>query len=268
MVVRFLFLLCVHTGRMAGFFIPAPPILTDVDIFEGKITPVFLSYYDCETVAEYSGKNANISPAFYDRKQLAEIMKIDNNELEKQWRSRILIENTPRGNIIMFYDAYKGGFSYYSDHTTVPIRVLNAVAMKYAMRFLCLDFFVDETVVEKNTSPLIRLLVEEDKEETDKKKRAFGALSANTRIDADKMPYVKQRVATPASHPSTTTAPSPPSPPTPEKRMNKFVHLGKINNFSILQRKPKRQIQPTYEDVGLFKNVNYDEYKRKQKKTL
>ena len=53
--------------------------------------------------------NSNIEPIFADTNALAELMKDPQNELERNWRTRILIENTPRGNVIMFYDAYKRG---------------------------------------------------------------------------------------------------------------------------------------------------------------
>ena len=51
--------------------------------------------------------NLNIEDEIKDLSQFAELLKNPNNELEKKWRTRILIENTSRGNVIMFYDLYK-----------------------------------------------------------------------------------------------------------------------------------------------------------------
>jgi hypothetical protein len=55
--------------------------------------------------------NENIAPIFYNKKDFNNFMMEGETHVEKIWRTRILFESTPRGNIIMFYDAYKLGFS-------------------------------------------------------------------------------------------------------------------------------------------------------------
>jgi hypothetical protein len=62
-------------------------------------------------------------------------MTESNTELEKMWRTRILFENTPRGNVIMFYDPYKLGFSFYCDQKIISYDILNAIATKYVRMF-------------------------------------------------------------------------------------------------------------------------------------
>ena len=132
--------------------------------------------------------NSNIDPIFYDKKELNEIMKIENNDIEKSWKTRILYEPTPRGSVIMFYDAFKQGFSYYSEQNGIPYSILNAVAMKYVVMFFCRDFFMDEqtitpdvvcdtkTQTEKEANPKLSPLIkvyyyeEEKKEKTEDKK--------------------------------------------------------------------------------------------------
>ena len=84
---------------------------------------------------------------------------------------RVLIEATPRGNVIMFYNPYKLGFSYYSDSTGIPYPILNAVAMKYVTVFYCRNFFVDEHFIHTAKkggsfifdSPLLPILFSEPK---------------------------------------------------------------------------------------------------------
>lgn len=269
--VRFVFLTCVYTGRKFGFFLPPEPIITDIDIYENKIKSKFLTFYDCESIDEYKLKNDNISTIFYDRKKLTEILKNENNNIEKEWKRRVLINYTPRGNIIMFYDAYKGGFSYYSDNSIIPTRILNCVAMKYVMLFSCLDFFVDETTLNSNTSPLIKLLNDEDNEEIEKKKKIFDRLSEKTNIVTDRLPYIRKNIFkspfilnTSNSNTSSLTSTQ------EQKRNNKYIYLGKTNNFSIIQKKVKKYIftdnnvELSDEQFG-FKNVNYDEYKKSKK---
>lgn len=251
-IIRTAFLFFVYLARMAGFcpYLKSENLI-EIEAFENKIIPSFFKFADCENVEEYKKKNQNIEPVFYNRKELSELMK-NENEVEKKWKSRILIQYTPRGNIIMFYDAYKGGFSYYSDHSVVPLRILNAMAMKYVMNYYCLDFFVDEMSFKENTSPLIELMNVEDNEENEKSKKNFNRLAVNTKIDTDKLPFLKPKTNTPTI---TETA------KTHEKRINKFIHLGKFNNYSIIQKKKKNMVLVTNTDY-IFKNVNYDEYKK------
>ena len=84
-------------------------------------------------------------------------MQDNLNYLEKKWKTRVLIEYTPRGNIIMYYNPYKMGFSYYCDSTGIPYPILNAVAMKFVIMFNCRDFFIDECFIQnlKNECPLV-----------------------------------------------------------------------------------------------------------------
>ncbi len=91
--------------------------------------------------------NSNVDEIMKDQKELSEILKTPNTEIEKKWQSRILIENTPRGNVIMFYDVYKRAFSYYCDQAVMPYDIMNAVAMKYVLTFHCRDLFVDSNVL-------------------------------------------------------------------------------------------------------------------------
>jgi hypothetical protein len=108
--------------------------------------------------------SSNIEPEIYDKTRLNEILFYDDNVLEKAWKRRILIENTPRGNIYMYYDIFKCGFAYYADQTGIPYTILNAVAMKYVMIFFCRDFYMDEATIPINKgSPLIYIFFEDNK---------------------------------------------------------------------------------------------------------
>jgi len=113
--------------------------------YYNKSKTYFTSSFTTELSAKYQ---ENIDPIFYVKKDFEELMKDNLNYLEKQWKTRVLIEYTPRGNIIMFYNPYKMGFSYYCDSTGIPYPVLNAVAMKYVIMFKCRDFFVDECLIQ------------------------------------------------------------------------------------------------------------------------
>lgn len=108
--------------------------------------------------------SSNIDAVFYTRKELNKILLVENNHLEKVWKTRIMIDSTPRGNLIMFYDVYKQGFAYYSDQNSLPYSVLNGAAMKYVVMFGCRDFYMDENFLpEEYPSPLAKIFLEDEK---------------------------------------------------------------------------------------------------------
>jgi hypothetical protein len=203
---------------------------------------------------DYTHLNENIEPEFYNKKKYMEMMKIVNNPIETRWKTRILMENTVRGNIIMFYDTYKQGFCYYSDNITIPYSLLNAVAMRYTMLFRCRDFFMDELIFpDLFISPLIKIQEEEEKEksteegeekEKEKEKEKIVELRKN------------QVFAKLKSYREINEESNEGEPKKDEKILvvNKFIYLGKTTNFMILQ-KPKRNIRVT------DKPVSYRDYK-------
>jgi len=197
-----------------------------------------------KTYENNKNMSENIEPLFYNKKDYTTFMKTEHNEIETAWKTRILYENTPKGSIVMFYDAYKQAFTYYTDHTSMPITILNAVAMKYVTRFFCRDFYYDEQTLkvkkekeekeEKeeeeefilNTyiSPLIK--IHNEKEETDETKKLknllntapFARLKSNKTIGDNDKNIKKKKVVK-------------------DVNVNKFVSLGKMYNFHILQKK-------------------------------
>lgn len=133
---------------------------------ESALRRFLASYREAGCAKKY---NANIESVFYlGGLSYSEAIKETDNELEKTWRRRILMEPTPRGNIVMFYDAFKRAFSYYSD-TSMPYSFLNAVCMKYVLVYRCRDFFIDQYVIP-NAIPLGgELLGVSDSDKNDKK---------------------------------------------------------------------------------------------------
>ena len=213
--------------------------------------------------------NSNIDPLFYDRTQLKEVWEDPKNDIEAQWRRRVLYESTPRGNVMMHYDAYREGYVYYSDQTSIPYCILNAVAMKYVLMFKCRDLFVDQTLYAHNPSPMIRSMREEDDKEQDKKTQSMHQLlhgktdNTNTTSFAvsDASPFVKFRskqhdTSTPVSSNAKTTASATvpaarctvPVHMTPDALpaiKNKFIYMGKFHNWTPLQSMKKTRSIPT-----------------------
>lgn len=188
-VINFIKLLCfifmVKNGLIKIPLKEPNLLLTEKEYVEKEIN-IFKKYIDFRDSSKQSvekdlfavacgekcRKNENVDNIFYKMKEYNELM-LSPNYLEKKWKNRTLIANTPQGNIIMYYDCYKRGFSYYSDQTNISYSLLNVVAMKYVKLYLCLDLFIDNKLIKKNNSPIIKLIENAEKEENKKKTKKF-----------------------------------------------------------------------------------------------
>jgi hypothetical protein len=195
----------------------------------------FLLSFDNETI----NWNENIESSFYNRKEI-------NDEIEEKWKSRRLLVSSSRGNIIMFYNVFSEGFSYYSDQSSIPYNVLNAVAMKYTLIYRCRDFFIDENILpETKISPFIGFVIEDLRLENEKKKKA---LSDKTIYDDDNSPFVKFKTRATSEKNTITKVGS---------MQNRFLYLGKFYNCDLLQKDKIKSISKK----RLNKNTTYASYK-------
>ena len=210
----------------------------------------------------HQNPNQNIDPVYYNIARLRQALEESSYENEeKRWRSRVLVEYTPLGNIIMNYDVYRFGFSYYSDNNSLNYDLLNAVAMKYVKIFHCLDFFMDETFYD---SPLFDVFYAEKKEDEKPSQDTDTTAAAENKIDSNddvfvKKPAQQKNQPPPKLHRKTEH----------KKRVNKFIKQGKIENFSFLLKPPNRPVFSVnkVEDDSFMsqKLFSYADYKNLQK---
>ena len=184
----------------------------------------FLDSY--KTTIDY---NENIQKEFYIKEEYDKLIVQNNNLLESSWKHRILVEHSPLGNVIMYYNAYKQGFAYYCD-VNIPYNILNSIAMKYVLKYFCRDFFIDNSVVPKDAcSPFLHIHeIEKSKEQ-------------NKKIDVTKGPFAKLKTYKPEpkvveKHDSKTEK------KTENFIKNKFIMCGKIYQFSPLQSVSKKAV--------------------------
>lgn len=210
-------------------------VIPPVDIikeYNNKQTNAFLETYKQPN----DDMNSNIDEVFYSKDNYTKTMRDVNNELERKWKQKTLIEQTPKGNIIMFYDPYKQGFSYYSDSQPIPYAILNAVAMKYVRIYRCRDFFVDdETTPEKDPSRFIQIHMIEKKDTKDSTKSNSDKSVFKDAPFAKLKNYKKEKQTNKKD--TDTAEPSKPEPSKPERIFyrNKFISLGPVRNYSIIQ---------------------------------
>ena len=215
--------------------------------------------------------NENIDPIFYNLKEYNKIIVQKNNELENKWNKRILYDTTPVGNIIMFYDVYKKGFSYYCD-VHVTHLLLNAVAMKYVRIFFCRDLFIDDKITPvENPSPFIQLeLIEEKEEKDEKKEKKEKNKIENKQLKSDSFIKVKK--------PENKSNKEEKIMEEQINNVNRYINMGKISNLSFIQKINKKRVLPPNKNIfhslfeeehGLQKEVmSYREYRTSLRDTL
>jgi len=217
---------------------PPPPttITTLSDDYIKLQTSKFLASYDKYSQDSF---NENIEKCFYDKKLHALAVEEAENELEKTWRRRIMFENTPRGNVIMYYDAYKQGFVYYSDASNMPYFLINAVVMKYVVLYRCRDFFIDNQLTPENKhSPLLAINTKPEEPSRDtpaeKPTEKTPALKSSAFAKLKNYNTISGKLNTPNKIDQSEKNDN---EKTDEKKYirNKIIYSGKISNFSLLQ---------------------------------
>ena len=211
-----------------------PVIVSEKDQFIAKHKKRFVKTYDAINQKVF---NQNIDNIFYNIEKYDKEMSDRNNSLEPLWKRRTIMEHTPLGNVIMFYDAYKRAFSYYADSSNIPYGILNAVAMKYVMVYHCRDFFIDSSIFIQNNDDAIVPLFSPFQRIHEIDKKTKKATSSSKKIDTKSGPFlqVKSKIGKKVGDNANANIKT---DNTPTNFKNKFVYLGKIHNFSILQSIP------------------------------
>ena len=232
-----------------------------------KETTRFLKLFEEPNHRELS-VNSNIHPDLYCYEKMVKMME-EKHEEENKWKTRVLLENTPYGNVVMFYDLYKQAFAYFSD-TQLSYKWLNMCAMKYVRTFFCRDFFTDtQKIPETMENPFNRMKIDEEEKEKQKKKKKKDAL--NLDLQSDVFIRKKQKRTEDASvrfrEPIAHT-------PIQDKFVNNFRHMGKIQNCALLQKskitQPKKNIPlPCHNDnpesdLSIEKGYQYIQFKRQK----
>jgi len=237
------------------------------------VKPIVIPYVEtqyeksCKKYAEFYGKesadeNSNIDPVLYDFDKRKEIFASADNEM-KQWKSRILNENTPRGNVMMYFNPYLLSYHYYSDEQIIPYKVLQQVATRYVVMFRCKDFFID---VEKRPGNKILEVLQKEEDSLKSKKMKVNDITKCVNIQSDSKDvfaalkdYRSEVKPTEATNAKTN---GPKMDPKPKKKVeepkfsNKFVRVGKMCEFNITQKPVDKKIEAVNELMFGAKPVN------------
>jgi hypothetical protein len=91
------------------------------------------------------------------------------NEKLDTLKNNFIIEKTPLGNVLMFYNNKKETFEYYSDNS-IPYRFLEVVSRKYVLTFKCRFLYVD---MEKELQKYEKKLAEKEMKEKELQEKAL-----------------------------------------------------------------------------------------------
>ena len=113
-----------------------------VKIFGYGLVSYFFYRFSKQQYLKYIGDGMKVNK-YYEK-----FDKLENEDLEEEYvkslKTSILIETTPKGNVIMYYDYDKESFIYYCDNKKeISYLYLEVVVQKYALTFKCKKIVVD-----------------------------------------------------------------------------------------------------------------------------
>jgi len=166
-------------------------------------------------------------------------------------KNNFILEKTPLGNVIMYYNNSRESFEYYSDNT-IPYRFLETISRKYVKTFKCKQIYFDmefelnefERKQKEGQKVVLEKLLEDSlkvNENVDlvKKKDVFAKFkSYNTESGTGK---VNRGVAPPKNSIPNNTMKKNDDKYILKDNANRYTCEGKLANFSFL-KKPDRKI--------------------------
>ena len=195
------------------------------------------------------------------------------DEQLKRFKNNYVIEHTPLGNVLMFYNHDKLAFEYYSD-LTIPYRYLETVTRKYALTYNYRPLYIDmeeelKEYEKKMEEKELREKELREKEENDK----LSNLKSNTNTNMNSKPkdvYAKFKSYNKEAGTGRINTAPPPKNSIPQNRMNvnlkdtkkdsngnnekmllkeranRYSYQGKFLNFNMLQKVDKKVVDKKY----------------------
>ena len=211
-------------------------------------------------------------PIIFEEKYKEEYKKAEEFELNQerleQLKNSILIETTPLGNVVMYYDSSRETFIYYSD-STIPYRYLEVVARKYVVTNRCKKLYVDmekelkeaqEKLEKKQKEEQeLKQQIEENREKNEKegsfttttpaKKNVFAKLKNYNRDNSLKVagiPSDNKSVSKKVIPQSDKNATSTSETLILKENANRYSYEGKMVNFSFLKKVERKVVDKRY----------------------
>jgi hypothetical protein len=183
------------------------------------------------------------------------------NEKLNKLKDCFIMEKTPLGNVLMFYNHKREAFEFYSDNT-IPYRYLEPVGRKYVKTFNCRPIFVD--MEEELRLCEERIETERlEKERLEKEKEALrlsGQNNANI-VDQKKNVFAKFKSYNKEAGTGRVNTVAPPKNSIPNKPVtekestekvllkenaNHYKYEGKLSNFNFLKKVDRKVVDKKF----------------------
>jgi len=242
-----------------------------VNFVKEKISFLFLKDSEKEEIPEPEEVPEKI-PQKYEDKYLEIYKKTEtvfcSDEKIEGLKNMILMENTPLGNVIMYYDKSRETFIYYSD-SNIPYRYLEVISRKYVVMNNCKQIHVD---MEKEIKEAQEKLQQKKQEEEEKKKQ-LEQLEQQKNDEKHPTAIVKKDVFAKLKKYNTNTSLKSSGIPTDTKSVskkniqendkplilkenaNRYSCEGKLINFSFLKKVDKKVVDKRYA-------MNFSDFKK------
>jgi hypothetical protein len=186
-------------------------------IFFKNSQKLLVNYNGFEEQNEEQNHNQDVIKSIpFENKYLEEYNKLKSVSLSidkiESLSNSYLMESTPVGNIVMYYDKKKEAFLYYSD-SVVPFRYLEPVGRKYVIMFQCKDLFQDNNTQTSDS----KTTQQEDNK----------PMKTRDIINSIRNPQQKKVILV-------------------EKKTNRYTCMGRYSNFKIIKTVHKNIVDKNY----------------------
>ena len=199
-------------------------------------------------------KEIKYEDKYKDKFELLETIELSKERVEGL-KNSIIMERTPLGNVIMFYDNNREGFTYYTDNN-IPYRFLETVARKYVIMHNCRCIFVDmdeELTNAKNKIEEKKRKRTEEEEENMRMKELKQSIPLKRDVFAKLKVYNKDtglKVAGVLGEQKYSTSKKPTEKDEEnmilKEKANRYSCEGKIINFSFLKKVNRKDVDKKY----------------------
>jgi len=184
----------------------------------------------------------------------------------KKFKNKYIIEHTPLGNVLLFYNHDKLAFEYYSD-LTIPYRYLDTVSRKYVLTYNYRPLYID---MEEELKECEKRLQEKEKQ-----MKQQAELQENDKLKSKpKDVFAKFKSYNKEAGTGRVNTAPPPKNSIPQNRImktnlkdnekmllkeraNRYSYQGKFLNFNILQKIDKKVVDKKYAlTFADFKKMN------------
>lgn len=184
----------------------------------------------------------------------------------------IVMEKTPVGNVVMFYNNSRESFEYYSD-STIPYRYLEVIGKKYVLTYRCKQIYVNMEAEIKEAERKLEEKKQKQKQQEEEEKQEQEGQNQGTTVDkpsktkdvfAKFKNYNKDTsvkvAAVPLDRPTTAKQTKPQEDKIVKERANRYSFEGKLANFNFLKKIDRKVVDKRYA-------ISFSEFKKMQQQT-